>query len=99
MATLKDRFRAFVDPKAAQVLPTAERYHQLCDRRDAINKQIQPIKDRIAKLNGEIAAREAEQAKLVEGLNLKRGGTEWLELKKEIAQIARFLVRIPPRSK
>lgn len=99
MATLKDRIRAFVDPKAVAVVPTAERYYQLCDKRDAVNKQIQPIKDKIAKLNSEIVSRQAEQIKLVEELNLKRGGTEWLELKKEIAQIARFLVRIPPRAK
>jgi uncharacterized coiled-coil DUF342 family protein len=99
MATLKDRMRAFVDPKTRAIIPTVERYYELCDRRDAVNKQIQPIKDRIAKISTEILTRQADAEKLVEEMNFKRGGTDWIELKKEIAQIARFLVRIPPRVK
>lgn len=101
MATLKERLKAFVNPKqsaavAAEPAPL-ERYYALCDVRDETYAKVKPLRAELELLNAQVQlAQDKANAKALEISNAL-GGKDWLTLKKEIAQLARSLGRIPPR--
>lgn len=74
-----------------------KRYYELTDQRDALYAKVQPLEDKLTKQN-----EAAEQARLAAEETAKQidkglGGEKFLALKREIAQIAGFLRKIPPR--
>jgi len=73
------------------------RYYELCDQRDALYAKVQPLEDRITVVNAEIEAKRIEAEGLAKQIEEGLGGPQFIELKKEIAQIAAFLRKIPPR--
>lgn len=101
MATLKERLKAFVNPKqaaAAAAEPTPlEKYYAMCDLRDATYEKVKPLRAELESLNSQVLlAQEKANAKAAE-ISAALGGKDWVALKKEIAQLARSLGRIPPR--
>lgn len=82
----------------------ARRYYELCDRRDAAYRACEPAEVELAAVNARIQADQAKAAELAEQIEqtwaaASDDGTKegWLKLKKEIADIARFFGRVPPR--
>lgn len=74
-----------------------DRYFELCDKRDAVNATVEPLQRQL-----DIAVANAQEAKakadaLALQISQLRGGQEWLDLKKEIAALARALGTIPAR--
>lgn len=76
----------------------AARYHELCDQRDAVNQQIAPLQAELEKANAEAIAAQERANAIKARIEQARGGAKWLELKKEIADIARFFGRVPART-
>lgn len=96
MATLKERFQAFLNPRPVSVEEPAEvvmrrRYQSLCEVRDRINAEVKPQQDYLDKANAKVAAAQAEAKAFSDKINEIRGGEEWLQLKKEIGLLARAL--------
>lgn len=80
------------------------RYYALCDVRDAAYAEAAPIEAKLDAANLRAMAAQQEAEKLAEEIEQtwakhSEDGTKtgWLALKKEIADIARFLHKIPPR--
>ena len=72
------------------------RYYELCDERDAAYAKAQPHETRLDELNRTIQTLQADAA--AEAARIEAAwGSDHFKRKKEIAEIARFLVRIPPR--
>lgn len=67
------------------------RYDELCAKRDAVNKQIAPINERLEKLNSKIADAQKEVQELVAQREGVRGGQAWLDIKREIGKLAQAL--------
>lgn len=76
-----------------------KRYYELCDKRDQTYKAQEPLEQQLTELQVKIEALKKEETNLVNQIDHIIGDpVGWLELKKEIADIARFLVRIPKRN-
>jgi chromosome segregation ATPase len=80
------------------------RYYELCDRRDAAYEEADPLEKKLDAANAKVMAAQAEASALAEQIEetwaaASDDGTRegWLALKKEIADIAAFLRKIPPR--
>lgn len=76
----------------------AARYYELCDQRDAVNAQIDPIQKELDAANLRVEAAQAEAQKLADRIQALRGGQKWLDLKKEIGQLANAMRKIPQRA-
>lgn len=71
-------------------------YYALCDQRDAVKAAAAPVEAALAEAivkTQEAQAVEADLAKQVEAI----WGPDWLVLKKEIAELAKSLGKIPHR--
>ena len=82
----------------------AERYHELCDKRDRVYKEAEPLEAELDRVNLERMKLEAKAHELASQIEetwakgSEKGTKEgWIELKKEIADIARFLIKIPSK--
>ena len=75
----------------------AARYYELCDLRDARYAEAEPLEEKLAAANARCEAARVEANALAAEIEAVWGGEAWLALKKEIADIARFFGRIPPR--
>lgn len=73
------------------------RYHQLCELRDATYAKSAPVQAQLDAANAECEAARLKAAQLSAEIDAIWGGPAWLEMKKEIADIARFLGKIAPR--
>lgn len=74
-----------------------EQYYSLCDARDAVYAKAKPAEEALAAAvarTQECQAAENAAAREVEAI----WGPNWLALKKEIAQLAAVLGKIPPRA-
>lgn len=72
-------------------------YYALCDQRDATYAKAAPVEAELAKASAAVQAAQAVESDLacqVEAI----WGPDWLALKREIANLARSLGRIPPRT-
>jgi uncharacterized coiled-coil DUF342 family protein len=67
------------------------RYNELVKKRNDLNAMVGPIKAKIDKVNAAIQEKQAEAEALVKQLNHMRGGADWIDLKKEIALLAKAL--------
>ena len=65
-----------------------DRFAELVSKRDKVNAKLVPLKEELAQAN--LAVIEAQKAadQLAIRINDIRGGKEWLDTKKEIAQLA-----------
>lgn len=72
------------------------RYYELCDERDAVYKITDPIQLELDAANAEMEAARVKALELAAKIDAV-WGPDWIAKKKEIAQIARFLFKIPPR--
>jgi hypothetical protein len=75
----------------------ARRYHELCDLRDARYAEAAPLEAKLDAANARCEAARVEALELAAKVEAVWGGESWLALKKEIADIARFFGRVPPR--
>jgi hypothetical protein len=73
----------------------AARYHELCAQRDSVNAQAAPLQAQLDAANAEVMAAQARANALAAQIGTLRGGPGWLELKHDIAVLARALGRIP----
>lgn len=73
------------------------RYHELCAQRDATYAKSAPVQAQLDAANAECDAARLKAARLSAEIDAIWGGAAWLDMKKEIADIARFLGKIPPR--
>lgn len=64
------------------------RYKQLCDKRDAVNAEIAPLQAELKAANDEAQAAQNRANAIAAEIQKRRGGREWLDLKKEIAALA-----------
>lgn len=79
-------------------MTTPERYYELTDKRDDVNKSIAPLQAELDKANADVQAAQATASAIAAKIQDARGGQKWLDLKKQIATIARGLGKIPPRA-
>lgn len=73
------------------------RYHELCAQRDATYAKSAPLQAELDAANAECEAARQKAAALSAQIDAVWGGAAWLDMKKEIADIARFLGKIAPR--
>ena len=64
------------------------RYKQLCDKRDAVNAEIAPLQAELKAANDEAQVAQNRANAIAAEIQKRRGGREWLDLKKEIAALA-----------
>lgn len=74
----------------------AAEYYQLTDARDAVYEKAKPVEEKLAAACLRTEAAKAEELKLAAEVEAI-WGPDWIALKKRIADIARVLIRIPPR--
>lgn len=96
MSNTQSAITAALKSGAVDKVKLARRYYALCDLRDATYKDAEPLEKALEKANleAERARLKAEEiAKQVEAV----WGPNWFALKREIAEIAGILRKIPPR--
>lgn len=86
MTTELDKYKAALVAK----------YYELCDQRDAVYAKARPVESALAAQSAVVQAEQAKEAALAAEVEAI-WGPNWIALKKEIADIARTLVKIPPR--
>ena len=72
------------------------RYYDLCDHRDARYAAAAPLEAELDQVNAERERLRLRAGELAAGIEAA-WGPDWLAAKKEIADIARFFQRVPPR--
>jgi uncharacterized coiled-coil DUF342 family protein len=73
-----------------------KRYYELCDQRDAIYEQVQPLEDQLSGVNAQIEPLRIKALELATQIDSQMG-RNFIDIKQEIRQIASYLGRIPPR--
>ena len=88
---VQSRIQAAVgDALSAERRAKAVRYYELCDLRDAVYGQVQPLEDELAGLNAQIEQLQIRAREVA--AEIEAGwGPNWLPLKKEIASLGREL--------
>ena len=82
------------DALSAERRAKAVRYYELCDLRDAVYAQVQPLEDELAGLNAQIEQLQIRAREVA--AQIEAGwGPNWLALKKEIANLGGDLGRPP----
>lgn len=74
-----------------------KKYYDLCDVRDKVYEHAKEAEKHLAEANTKVIAAQEEAikwAKVVEDV----WGPNWIAFKKEIADLAKLLGRIPPRA-
>lgn len=74
-----------------------DRYYELCDRRDALYEEMEPLEEELTRVNAQIEARRIDAERIAKQIDQILVREKFIDLKKEIAQIASYLRRIPPR--
>lgn len=74
------------------------RFYELCDQRDALYAKAQPLEDELDKANVECEQARLRAEKIASQIDTVLGRDKFLALKREIAQIARYLGKIPARA-
>lgn len=72
-------------------------YYALCDARDEVNARVAPVQAELDAAIAKTQAARAEELKLAAQIDAL-WGPNWIPLKKRIAELARILVKIPPRA-
>lgn len=67
------------------------RYTELCARRDAVNKQNEPLEEKLDAQNAVVTKEQTKAHAIAAEIDVNRGGEEWLALKKELGMLARAL--------
>jgi hypothetical protein len=96
MSNTQTAITAALKSGAVDKVKLARRYYALCDLRDAAYAEAEPIEKALeqANLEAEAARLKADElSKKVEAI----WGPNWFSLKREIADIAGILRKIPPR--
>jgi uncharacterized coiled-coil DUF342 family protein len=70
-------------------------YKELCAKRDAVNAEVAPLQAKLAEANARAQEAQAEANALAMEIQEKRGGEQWLFLKKEIRMLADALKTKP----
>lgn len=68
-----------------------ERYKELCDFRDRVNAAVAPVQKALDFANAEVARAQAEAHELAARIQEIRGGEKWLDLKRQIGELARAI--------
>ena len=74
-----------------------EQYFTLCDARDAVYAKAAPVQAELDKAIAATQACQATEAALAREIE-SIWGPNWVAMKKEIAQLAAVLGKIPPRA-
>lgn len=64
------------------------RYKELCDERDRVNREIEPLQRELDAANDEAQKAQNRANAIALEISNRRGGRKWLDLKKEIAALA-----------
>jgi len=75
----------------------AATYHALCDARDAAYERAAPLQQQLDAAIAATQAAQAEELRLAAEIEAV-WGPHWSQLKRRIAELARSLVKIPPRA-
>jgi hypothetical protein len=67
------------------------KYLELCKQRDAVYEKTAPLEKQLETANLEAERARIKAAAIAAEIDKTLGGASWLQLKKEIAQLARFL--------
>lgn len=67
------------------------RYRELCAQRDAVYAKTAPLEAKLDKENAAAEKHRVEAQSIAAEIDATLGGAAWIELKKEIASLARFL--------
>ena len=87
---LQAEIRAEADRETARRRELALRYYRLCDLRDRVYAQLQPLEDELADLNAQIEQLQIRAREVA--AQIEAGwGPNWLPLKKELASLGREL--------
>ena len=70
-------------------------YRELCAVRDTVNAKVAPVQIALDKAIAATQKAQAEEAKLASQIDAL-WGSDWIALKREIANLARSLGKIPP---
>ena len=70
-------------------------YRELCATRDAVNAKNEPLERQLDAANARAAAAKQEADAIAAQIDANRGGQKWLDLKYQIAVLARALGRVP----
>lgn len=68
-----------------------ERYKELCDFRDRVNAVCAPVQQALDVANTQVARAQAEAHELAARIQEIRGGEKWLDLKRQIGELARAI--------
>lgn len=71
-------------------------YYSLCDARDAVNARVAPLQAELDAACARTQAAREEELRLAAQIE-SEWGPHWVALKKRIGELARILVKIPPR--
>lgn len=68
-----------------------DQYDKLCAQRDAKYAKVQRLEDELARVNAERDALRVKAGEIAAQIDRELGGSAWLQLKKQIAALARAL--------
>lgn len=78
-------------PRAVTVAEMPAYYAELCAQRDAVNAANAATEAELTMLNDQINTLQARATAAAAAIDAARGGQAWLDLKREIATLARAL--------
>lgn len=78
-------------PRAVTVSEMPAYYADLCAQRDHVNASNAPREAELTAINNKIGELQARAAEVASAIDASRGGMAWLDLKREIATLAKAL--------
>lgn len=93
MTTNIEQLLAADNDDRAKMLAT---YYALCDARDEVNARVAPLQAQLDEAVAKTQAARAEELRIAAEIDATWGPT-WVPLKKRIGELARILIKIPPR--
>jgi hypothetical protein len=67
------------------------RYERLCAKRDLVNRNNEPLEADLARINAQVCELQAQAHAIAAKIDDNRGREKWVDLKKEIAFLARAM--------
>lgn len=93
MTTTIEQLLAQDGAERAKMLET---YYALCDARDEVNARVAPLQAELDAACARTQAARAEELRIAAQIEAE-WGPHWVALKKRIGELARTLVKVPPR--